>query len=248
MSIWNRIFHKTPLEASPTFINPIKVELHSHLIPGIDDGVQTMEESIDVLRRFSQLGYDKVITTPHIMGDGYKNGKFNILPALEEIRLKLKENHIHIQIEAAAEYMVDDMLQSKIDKRELLSFGDNYVLIEMPFTEPSPNFQDIVFSMRINGYNPVLAHPERYMYYGLNLSKLDALWETEMLFQININSLIGYYSPQIQQTAEYLIDRKMVSMVGSDTHGMRHLPALEHALKSRNYERVCALPLLNNQL
>lgn len=248
MGILDRLFSKKPKLASGSFVNPITTELHSHLIPGIDDGVQTMEESIDVLRHLASLGYTKVITTPHIMGDFYKNSPENILPKLEELRSELRSNHIAIELQAAAEYMVDDALQEKIDAGSLLTFGQNHVLIEMPFSAPSPNLKEILFALQINGYKPVLAHPERYLYYAARPSRYDELFASEVLLQVNIYSLIGYYSPQVQKAAEYLIEHKLVSMIGSDTHGMRHMPVLEAALQSYNYERICQLPLINNQL
>jgi len=248
MGIFDRFFSKKPKLASASFVNPVTTELHSHLIPGIDDGVQTLEESIDVLRQMARLGYKKVITTPHIMGDFYKNGPENILPKLEEVRTGLKKNDIHIQLEAAAEYMVDDALEEKIDKGKLLTFGNKYVLIEMPFTAPAPNLKEVLFALQINGYKPVLAHPERYPYYAMRPSKYEELFAAEILFQVNMYSLIGYYSPQVQKAAEYLLDHKLVSMIGSDTHGMRHMQVFEATLHSHNYERICQLPLLNNLL
>lgn len=248
MKLFDRLFSKKPKLANVSFVNPITTEVHSHLIPGIDDGVQTLEESIDILKHFASLGYQKVITTPHIMSDYYKNSPEIILPLLEKVRAGLKEQHISITLEAAAEYMIDDGLQQKIDHKELLTFGKNHVLVEMPFTEPSPNFKDILFSLRINGYTPVLAHPERYLYFAANPKRYDELWDAELLFQVNLYSLVGYYSPMAQKAAEYLIANKMVSLVGSDTHGLRHMPVLEHALRSKNYELICELPLLNNTL
>jgi tyrosine-protein phosphatase YwqE len=248
MGIFDRLFGKKPKLASASFVNPITTEFHSHLIPGIDDGVQTIEESLDVLRHMASLGYKKVITTPHIMGDFFKNSPENILPLLEKVRAALKENNIAIELHAAAEYMVDDALQEKIDAGNLLTFGQNHVLIEMPFDAPSPNLKEILFSLQINGYKPVLAHPERYPYLAMHPSKYEELFATEVLFQVNIYSLIGYYSPMVQKAAEYLVDHKLVNMVGSDTHGMRHMPVLDAALGSYNYERICQLPLLNNSL
>ncbi|MES2559145.1 MAG: CpsB/CapC family capsule biosynthesis tyrosine phosphatase [Bacteroidota bacterium] len=248
MKLFDRLFSKKPKLADGSFVNPITTDLHSHLLPGIDDGVQTIEESLDILRHLSSLGYKKVITTPHIMGDYYQNSTATILPLLEEVRSALKQQEIPIELHASAEYMVDDALLEKIDSGNILSFGHNHVLIEMPFMEPSPNLTEILFALNINGYKPVLAHPERYVYYGMNPRKYHDLWDMELLFQVNINSLIGYYSPQVQKAAEYLIEHKMVSMIGSDTHGMRHMPVLDLSLKSLNYQNICSLPLLNNSL
>lgn len=248
MGLFGNFFKSKQKYADAGFVNPITTELHSHLIPGIDDGVETIEQSIEILRAWSEMGYKKVITTPHIMGDYYKNGPENILPKLEQIRTALKEKNIPIEIHAAAEYMVDDVLEQKIEAKQLLSFGNNYVLVELPFSDEPRNLKTVLFNMRVNGYKPVLAHPERYGYMGMKKEKYEELFESGILFQINIFSLIGYYSPQIQKTAEWLIEKKMVNMIGSDTHGARHLPVLDTAIRSKNYQKICELPLLNNQL
>jgi protein-tyrosine phosphatase len=248
MNLFDRLFSKKSKLADESFVNPITTDLHSHLLPGIDDGVQTIEESLDVLRHLSAMGYRKVITTPHVMGDYYQNSPATILPLLEEVRSALQAENIPIELHASAEYMVDDALLEKIDSGNILPFGQNHVLIEMPFMEPAPNLAEIVFALNINGFKPVLAHPERYVYYGMNPRIYHDLWDTELLFQVNINSLVGYYSPQVQKAAEYLIEHQMVSMIGSDTHGMRHMPVLEHAIKSLNYQKICQLPLLNNSM
>ena len=249
MSNFFSLFKKksSPSENS-VFINPITTELHSHLIPGIDDGTEQIEETIEVLTKYQELGYKKVITTPHIMGDFYKNGAFNILPGLEKIKNLLIQNHINIEIEAAAEYMVDELLEGKINNKEILTFGGNKVLIELPFNEEPPIFKSVLFALQTNGFQPVLAHPERYPYYALNKSNYEQLIENGVLIQLNIMSLIGYYSPNIKKTAEFLIDNKMVHLVGSDLHGARHLPFLEKAIQSTYYRKVCELNLLNNQL
>jgi protein-tyrosine phosphatase len=248
MNIIQRLFASKPKVADVGFINPITTELHSHLIPSIDDGVQSLEESIAVLKHFADKGYKKVITTPHIMGDFYKNGPENILPALEVVRAELKNREINIELFAAAEYLIDDQFEKKIKAGNLLTFGNRHVLVELPFTEEPPNLKSALFELRINDYKPVLAHPERYAFMGHQRSKYEELFEQGILFQINLFSLIGYYSPQIQKTAEFLIEQKMVSMVGSDCHGIRHLHAFNDSISSKNYQLICDLPLLNNEL
>jgi tyrosine-protein phosphatase YwqE len=248
MPLFQKIFGKKNEKASAGFINPITTELHSHLIFGIDDGVQTIEESIDILSQMEQMGYKKVITTPHIMGDFYNNGPENILPRLEEIRKELIKRNHHIQLDAAAEYMVDDAFLDKIEAGNLLSFGNKYVLVELPFTDEPRILKSALFNLRINGYKPILAHPERYAYYAQQKNKYEELFDSGILFQVNLYSLIGYYSPAIQKTAEWLLDKKMIHFIGSDTHGMRHIPVFHEAISSKNYEKACSLNLLNNSL
>jgi tyrosine-protein phosphatase YwqE len=248
MSLLEKLFSRKPKLADANFVNPITTEVHSHLIPAIDDGVPTLVESIAIIKHIASCGYKKVITTPHIMGDFYKNGPENILPALEIIRSELKMQHIDIEVEAAAEYMIDDAFEKKISSGNLLTFGNNYVLVELPFTDIPANFKSALFELQVNGYRPVLAHPERYAFYAMNKDKYHELHDQGILFQVNLFSLIGYYSPQIQKTAEYLLENKLVNLVGSDCHGVRHLPVFNDALKSYNYQRICQLPLLNNSL
>ena len=248
MSILKKLFSSKPKFADANFVNPITTELHSHLIPNIDDGVQSLEESIAVIKHFADNGYKKVITTPHIMGDFYKNGPENILPALELIRAELKSREINIELHAAAEYLIDDQFEKKIKAGNLLTFGNRHVLVELPFTEEPPNLKSALFELRVNDYKPVLAHPERYAFMAHQKSKYEELFEQGIRFQINLFSLIGYYSPQIQKTAEFLMEQKMVSMVGSDCHGVRHLHAFNDAIKCKNYQLICDLPLLNNEL
>ena len=248
MSFLSRLFSSSKKAADPEFVNPITTELHSHLIPGIDDGVQSLEESLAVLRYLAEKGYKKVITTPHIMGDFYKNGPENILPGLELLRTAIKEEQIDLQLEAAAEYMIDDAFEQKIKSGELLTFGNRHVLIELPFTEEPPHFKSALFELRVNGYRPVLAHPERYAFMAHKTDKYEELFQQGILFQVNLFSLVGYYSPQVRKTAEFLINNKMVNMVGSDCHGPRHLNVLGDALRSYAYQRLCQLPLLNNEL
>jgi tyrosine-protein phosphatase YwqE len=249
MSWLNKLFASAPKTVSAGFQNPITTELHSHLIPAVDDGVQTMEQSLLILKRFAELGYKKVITTPHIMADFYKNSKENLLPALEEVKNELRKQEIDIELQVAAEYMIDDLFIDKVLKKELLTFGKNYVLIEMPFDQEAPNIKEAIFELQLNNYQPVLAHPERYLYYAYNKSKYEDLVQQGILFQMNLFSLVGYYSPEQLKTVEHLIKNKMISFVGSDIHAPRHLKILDDSLQAALYEELCTTnKLLNNSL
>jgi tyrosine-protein phosphatase YwqE len=248
MGVVTSMFRKPPAFADADFVNPVTTDMHSHLIPAIDDGVQTVEESLMVLRELSHLGYKKVVTTPHIMGDFYKNSRETIMPGLQVVRDAIKADGIPIELDAAAEYLLDDALEQKIKNKELLTFGKNYVLVELPFSELPVNLNSAMFELRVNGYKPVLAHPERYPYMAVQKEKLNEMHDAGILFQVNLYSLTGHYSPEIQKTAEWLIDQKMVDMIGSDTHGPRHLPLFHAAIRTRYYQKACALNLLNNTL
>lgn len=252
MSFLSKIFGKSS-QVSQTnipFDNPIQVEFHSHLIFGVDDGCQTIEQSIELIKGFADMGMRKIITTPHIMSDYYKNGKDNLFPLRDQIRAELKLQNIPIEFDVAAEYMIDDGFERKIAEGNMLTFGPNnkHILIELPFMNEPPNLGSALFELQIAGYQPILAHPERYLYYNNERTKFHELKDRGILFQLNMLSCVGYYSKQVQEAAQYLINNQLVDLVGSDTHNIKHQQILQDVLQNKLFHKVCEAELLNNNL
>jgi protein-tyrosine phosphatase len=229
--------------------NALLADIHSHLIPGIDDGSQNFEDSLALIKKFSDLGYTKLITTPHVMSDTYKNTSAGIIEGLNKLNIFLKENDIDITVEAAAEYYVDESLMRMLNKGEpLLTFGKKYLLFETNFLSEPFNLKEFIFLATSTGYKPVLAHPERYMYLQSAMDKAEDLINRGVLFQINISSLTGYYSKVVQTAANKLIDKGWVHFLGSDCHHMKHLEQVEAARRIKYFQKALTLPLLNNSL
>jgi len=203
----------------------LKTDIHSHFIPGIDDGAPDLEASITLVKKMQELGFSKVITSPHVMSDFYQNSSETILNGLADVRAELKVQNINMEIEAAAEYYIDYEFEQKIGKEKFLTFGDNYILVELSFMEAPRNLFDIIFKLQLEGYKVVLAHPERYNYYSIK--DYEELISRGVLLQINLLSLIAYYSPQIKKKTEALINSGMVSLVGTDCHNMNHAELYE---------------------
>ena len=203
----------------------LKTDIHSHFIPGIDDGAPDMETSIALIKKMQALGFSKVITSPHVMSDFYQNSSETILNGLADVRAELKVQNINMEIEAAAEYYIDYEFEQKIGKEKFLTFGDNYILVELSFMEAPRNLFDIIFKLQLEGYKVVLSHPERYNYYSIK--NYEELIGRGVLLQINLLSLIAYYSPQIKKKTEALINSGMVSLVGTDCHNMNHAELYE---------------------
>jgi protein-tyrosine phosphatase len=222
MSFLSGIFGPRLKTNSPLDLSVLKCDVHSHFIPGIDDGAQTMEDSIALIREFHALGYKKVITTPHILSDGYPNTPEIILGGLEKVRMALKTEGIPIQIDAAAEYYLDFDFERKLKEQKLLTFGENYLLFEISYVNAPDNLESIIFQMQTSGYKPVLAHPERYPFWSRNFEKYEQMKEKGVLFQLNINSITGYYSKETRRTAELLIEKNMIDFLGSDCHHSGH--------------------------
>lgn len=251
MGVFSNIFGRKKEASLPDdFINPIKVDLHSHYLPGIDDGCQEIGESIEILRILESKGYTKAVTTPHVMSDFYKNTPAIINGKLEMVREEMQKAGLNIQLEAAAEYYVDDNFEKKVLAHDILSFGkEKYVLIETGFMDMPMNMLNAIFELKTSGYKPVLAHPERYQYFIPGSDAYEQIVETGILFQVNLLSIIGYYNPQAKKVAEHLIQNQMVNFVGGDTHNMKHLWLVqEKAVKHPLYGKLVHLPLLNNSL
>jgi tyrosine-protein phosphatase YwqE len=249
MGIFRGLFGgKKKDEAAGPVRGPVLVDIHTQLRPGIDDGVDNWEESLAIIHQLMELGYKKAITTPHIMADFYHNTPEIINPLLAELNGLLKEKNIDFKVEAAAEYYIDENLDGIIKSGNLLSFGDRYVLIETSYLVESQLLTQTIFNLKVAGYNPVIAHPERYQYMFTDFEKYKALYQQGVNFQINLASLGGYYGKESKKMAEKLIKEGMVQFVGTDVHHMKHIRPLQHAMESPGYAALTALPLKNNSL
>jgi tyrosine-protein phosphatase YwqE len=214
----------------PVNVANINVDMHSHLIPGIDDGAKTMEQSVEMIKKFASLGYKKIVTTPHVMSDFYRNTPEIILSGLENVRAELKKQHVDIEFFAAAEYYLDQEFVEKVKTKEVLSFSGNHVLFELSFSAEQPNVNEAIFELISNGYQPILAHVERYSFYQNRIDRIKEIREKGTLLQMNINSLSGHYGPDVKKLAEKLIDLELIDVISSDCHRIDHLDTLEKTL------------------
>jgi protein-tyrosine phosphatase len=207
----------------------LKADMHSHLIPGIDDGSADMETSLQLTRGMMELGYKKLITTPHIMWDMYRNSRQIILEGLVQLQAAVKAEALDVEINAAAEYFLDEHIEELIKNNEpLLTITGNMVLVEFSMAHPPMNLKDILFEMQMHGYQPIIAHPERYTYLGNNKEFYDELKDIGCMFQLNLLALGGYYGKPVHELAQYLVKKEYYDLVGSDLHHARHLDALNN--------------------
>lgn len=221
--------------------------MHSHLLPGVDDGVKTNAEAFAVIDQLMDMGYEKIITTPHIMTDYYGNTSESISNAFQQFLPLLRDKGYSVPFHCAAEYYLDERLHALATNNEkLLTFGDRYVLFETNSVSEPLQLKEFIFSLTSQGYRPVLAHPERYQY--MTVEKAEDLKNRGVYLQINLLSLIGYYGPPMQKLAEKFIDHGWVDMLGSDCHNMDQIPFLKKVQRSKPYRKALDLPLLNYSL
>jgi protein-tyrosine phosphatase len=220
------LFRKKPKHYSD--LSRVYSDMHSHLIPGIDDGASDMETSMIMIRGMMDLGYKKLITTPHVQWEMYKNTHEIIRAGEALVKQKLVQTGLKVEFVAAAEYFMDDHFDELLKEDvPLLTIKSNLVLVEFSFIRQPIDLKDKLFQLQIKGYQPIIAHPERYLYYGAHKNWYDELKEMGCLFQLNMLSLCGFYGKKQEELANYLIKKKYINLVGTDLHNIRHVQILK---------------------
>ena len=231
------LFKKQPTLDS---LAPLRVDMHSHLLPGIDDGAQTMEDSLELIKRMADLGYTELWTTPHVMADLYPNSTQTILGKLEDVRAALRSHGIRIPINAAAEYLLDEGFAAKIEQDDLLTLPGKRVLVEMSFVSATPLLDQYVFQLQTKGYKVILAHPERYLYYRNKRDEYERLHARGVDFQVNLLSLSGHYGTPTYENALFLLENGMVDYFGTDLHHATHADKLAALTEDKRSSRLLA--------
>lgn len=227
---------KIPLTA---IFNDNFVDIHSHLLPGIDDGAKDIDDSIRLITKMNTYGINNFITTPHVMDELYPNSSEVILEKLALIKAELKNRGLsHISINAAAEYMMDEQFVKRLENNDILTLKDNFILVEMSFANPPLNLFDIIFEIQLKGYKPILAHPERYSFYHNNLNNYYKLKKAGCLFQLNLLSLSLNYGKGVQRASYDLLKNNLYDFIGTDTHHINHLNLFNEINSKKNYTLI----------
>ena len=224
----------------------VTVDMHSHVLPAIDDGAKTVEDSIVLIETMMACGIKKVIATPHVMMDYYRNTPETIHEALEILKEELDKRNMNIVVEAAAEHYFDELFVELVNKRKLMTMADDHVLFEIPFIGKPHNFEPVLSHMLELNYKPILAHPERYMY--LSLPDYKQIKEMQCSLQVNTVSLTGYYGKEVKKKAEQMVENGLVDFISSDMHHARHARAFREAMKNPTVRKLIQKGGLKNSL
>jgi len=228
----------------------LQTDMHAHILPGIDDGAKDMAAALTLIEGMYKLGYKKLIATPHINIDFYPNSHENILTVLSAVQEAIKIAAIPIDVTAAAEYMIDEMLMELLaSKTALLTLSGNKVLVEMSYVQESPLMLDALFALQSSGYQPVLAHPERYNYYHAHPVKyITQLKNQGFQMQLNVLALIGHYGKSVQTVAEHLLKAGLYDYCGTDVHHAHHVNILSGITKVNTYAALLKYTFMNIEL
>jgi tyrosine-protein phosphatase YwqE len=221
------------------------VDMHSHLIPGIDDGAQSLDESISLIRNFQELGYRKLIITPHV-NERFPNPASLIRDKFELLKARADEEKLLIQLEIAAEYQVGEYFEQLFKNKDLLTFGDQNLLIECSYYLPYPAFSILIYELQLEGYNLILAHPERYVYWHDKFREYEKLRDRDVKFQINMSSLSGQYTKAVRNVARKFIENDWVDFIGSDVHNHHYLKLFREGLEDKYTGKLLSSSRLKN--
>ena len=207
-------------------------DIHSHILPGVDDGVRTYGEAIAVLKGLSELGVKRVTSTSHVYFPTLMNGRENLHPLLEHLRAGLRKEGVKIELDLGAEYRVGEYMLDLIEQGEILCGDEKRVLVEHNFLSPSPFFDRVMFELQTKGYEVVLAHPERYVFWADDVVRHgEELKKRNCQLQVNILSFAGYYGKEAQRGAERLYDAGLIDYYAGDVHRVRHVEVIKRFLK-----------------
>jgi len=219
------------------------VDIHSHLLYGLDDGAKTISDTSKLIESMKSFGFEKIITTPHTTPLVWENTKEGILTKLSDVKAEISDLANSVSLNAASEYLMDDSFANRLDEEELLTLKDNMVLVEMSYINSPINLYDILFKLADKGYQPILAHPERYNFYANDFNAFKKLKRAGCLFQLNLLSVTGYYGSGIARVADELLKQEMYDFTGSDIHHENHTKSFSNKLMIKNikqFEKVLA--------
>ena len=241
-------FFKKKEPAISDTLSCIGADMHNHLLPGIDDGSPDVDTSLILLESLMQLGYHTVYCTPHVLGEVHPNTPTSIEDAYRKLKTATDEKGWTSLKGFSAEYMTDYDFEAILEKNDLVELPGKRILIEMSFAFESPNIREMIFQLQTKGYEPILAHPERYPFYFDRFDKYESFVDAGADLQINILSLAGYYGKPSQKVAEKLLDEQLVTWVGTDLHHDRHLASLQKLAADKNIiKRLERIKLLKNR-
>ena len=225
-------------------------EVHCHILPGIDDGSPDVATSVELVKAMRDMGIRRIITTSHVTESTFENTPATIKSAYDTLRTALDAQGIEMEIHTSAEYRMDEYFLKQVKENQLLPFPEDYILIENSFFQPYWEIKELIFDLKMKGYTPILAHPERYIYYHKTPGIYKDLFEYGCLYQVNFLSLAGYYHPQVKEMAWQLLNNGMVSFIGSDMHNMSHAQHIKEYMNSREYRKLTdkAGDILNNKI
>ena len=195
-------------------------DIHSHILFDVDDGCSTLKESIELLKKMHDIGFNDIILTPHyIDGSEYNSNNIEKISKFKELKEEIQKEKLDINIYLGNEIFINNNIYELIKNKNIYTLNNsNYILVELPFHNQIVNLEDIIYELKIKGITPIIAHPERYTYFQKNYKEVDRLKEEGFLFQANYSSILGYYGKESQKLLKYMLKKRYIDYLGTDVH------------------------------
>ncbi|MCW2119429.1 tyrosine-protein phosphatase [Flavobacterium sp. 7A] len=222
------------------------IDIHSHLLPSLDDGSTSIENTLAMTAALRTIGFSQFITTPHIIQHVWENTSEQIITTKNNTVAALQAHQFELPFKAAAEYFMDDNFTHLVQDQNLLTLKDKYVLVEMSYINAPIQLYSILFDLQVAGYIPVLAHPERYLFYHTNTAEYRKLKKAGCKFQLNLLAVTGYYGKQVANVAEELLQGGLYDFVGSDVHHTNHVESFNERVKIKDLSPLKEIIINNN--
>lgn len=215
---------------------PVHTDIHCHIVPGVDDGSPDAATSGELLERMSAMGFKRIFASPHVTQDTFENTPATLAEPMEQLRAEVDRRGLDIELHRHAEYRLDDFFLRQREAGNLTPMPGDFILVENSFGQEPYDMDTVIFDLKMDGLNPILAHPERYIYYAKgNPGRYRDLHDSGLMFQINLLSLAGRYGRTIRAVALELLEQGMVDFIGTDIHRESHVKLIEEYLDSRTF-------------
>ena len=227
----------------------LNADIHSHLLPAVDDGVRDLETALSCMNEMKRNGINKIYVTPHFQSHRFRNDEDDIRNKFDELRKQVNEQIPDIELRLAGEYLIDSGFEERLQSEKLLTINDKYLLVEFSFNQSMLGMEELFFEMQMKGYEVILAHPERYHYLNQDSKLLNNLKEQGVYFQSNIMSFGGFYGSESMKRAYQYVDKGWINFLGTDIHGKKYRDALVDVCKKSKFQKLLKKnTFLNNQL
>lgn len=233
----------------PDILKYLNADTHSHLLPGVDDGVKDFETALSCINEMKRNGINKIYVTPHFQTHRFKNDEDDIKRRFDELRKQINEQIPDIELQLAGEYLIDSGFEERLQTKQLLTINDKYLLVEFSFNQSMLGMEELFFEMQMKGYEVILAHPERYLYLNKDSKLIHNLKEQGVYFQSNIMSFGGFYGSESMKRAYQYVDNGWIDFLGTDIHGRKYRDALADVCQKSKFQKLLKKKtFLNNQL
>lgn len=221
---------------------PIKLfyntDVHCHILPGVDHGAQNIDESLALIKEEMEMGISRIICTSHVTEVTFENTKESLKSAYDELKQAVAANGINVELQYSAEYRLDGYWDKEYTAGNIVPMPGNYLLVENSYQNELLNMDELMYQLQLKRYKPILAHPERYLYYGHNKNRYMRLHDNGVKFQGNILSLTGYFGKDARDNILWLIEEDLLDMFGSDMHNLQHAEVIKDYIKSKEWRRI----------